>query len=146
MTAVRQRQADRDPLVAVRAATELAGRRRLAAVVAAAEAGRTQREIGDALNVSQPAVAQMLARARRWPEEWQRTPWQVALEYAAGELTREQMRKEFAGWPWTYGHFEDADQPWPEGYVRGSWDELHDAVSDRLITHDDYEYVYDKTQ
>ena len=44
----------------------IAGRRRLAAAVAAAESGRRQRDIiAAALNVSQPAVAQLLSRARR---------------------------------------------------------------------------------
>lgn len=149
MTAVQDQHTDRDPLVIARAATELAARRRLAAAVAAADSGRTQRDIAAALNVSQPAIAQMLARARRSPDEWQRTPRQVAMEFAAGELTREQMRKEFIEWPWTHGHLDGPNGPdgeWPEMYVRGSWDELHDAVSEGLITHEDYEYVFTKTR
>lgn len=141
MTVVQERGADRDPLVIARAATELAGRRRLAAAVTAAESGRTQRDIAAALNVSQPAVAQLLARARRWPEEWERTPRQVTLEYAVGELAHEQMLKELVEWPWTYGYFDDADQPWPEAYMRGSWDALHSAVVGGLITNADYGYV-----
>lgn len=148
MTAVQDRPTARDPLVVARAATELAARRRLSAAVVAAESGRTQRDIAAALNVSQPAVAQMLARARRWPQEWQRTPRQVALEYATGELTREQMRKEFVEWPWTHGHLDGPDGPdgeWPEIYVRGSWDELHSAVGEGLIDHADYEYVFNRT-
>lgn len=148
MTAVKEQHTGRDPLVIARAASELAARRRLAAAVAAAESGRTQRDIGAALEVSQPAVAQMLARARRWPEEWQRTPRQVALEYAAGELGYEQMRKEFLEWPWTTGHLDGPDGPdgeWPEMYVRGSWDELLDAVHEGLVTHEDYEYVFNRT-
>jgi len=84
MTVAQEKRADRDPLVIARAANELAGRWRLAATVAAAESGRRQRDIAAALNVSQPAVAQLLSRARRWPDEWQRTPRQVALEYVAG--------------------------------------------------------------
>jgi hypothetical protein len=67
--------------------------------VTAAQASQTQRKIGEALNVSQPAVAQMLARARRWPQQWQRTPRKVAREYAAGQFTREQMPREFRAWP-----------------------------------------------
>lgn len=144
MTVMQERGADRDPLVIARAATELAARRRLAAAVAAADAGRTQRDIAGALNVSQPAIAQLLARARRWPEEWQRCPRQVTLEYAVGELTREQLLKELIEWPWTYGHLDGPDGPdgeWPEMCVRGSWDELHSAVSEGLITNADYGYV-----
>lgn len=144
-----ERDAHRDPLVIARAATELAARRRLAAAVAAADAGRTQRDIAAALNVTQPAIAQLLARARRWPQEWERTPRQIALEYAAGELTPEQMRKEFVEWPWTHGHLDGPDGPdgeWPEMYVRGSWDELLDAVSEHLISDDDYEHVFTKTR
>lgn len=149
MTVVQERGAHRDPLVIARAAIELAARRRLAAAVAAADAGRTQRDIAAALNVSQPAIAQLLARARRWPQEWERTPRQIALEYAAGELAPEQMRKEFLEWPWTHGHLDGPDGPdgeWPEMYVRGSWDELLDAVSEHLISDDDYEYVFTKTR
>ena len=148
VTAV-QDKVGRDPLVVARAASELAARRRLAAAVAAAEAGRTQRDIAAALEVSQPAVAQMLARARRWPEDWQRTPRQVALEYAAGELAREQLRKELIEWPWTHGHLDGPEGPageWPETYVRGSWDQVLDAVREGLVDEADYEYVFTKTR
>jgi len=145
MTVAQEKRADRDPLVIARAANELAGRWRLAATVAAAESGRRQRDIAAALNVSQPAVAQLLSRARRWPDEWQRTPRQVALECVAGGLSREQPLKELVDWPWTSGHFDDADEPWPEAYVRGTWDQLLDVVREGLLTDADYEYVFNHT-
>lgn len=113
----------------------------MAALVAAAEAGRTQRDIAAALNVTQPRVTQLLARARRRPQSWQRDPRQIGLEYAAGELTHAQMVKELVEWPWTYGHLGDADSAWPEGYMRGSWDELHGLEHDGLISAEDYAYI-----
>jgi len=144
MAVVQDRQ---HALVAARAAAELAGRRRLAAAVAAAEVGLPQRAIAEGLQVSQPAVAKMLDRARRWPELWQRTPRQVALEYAAGELSREQMRKELAEWPWTFGRPDGPGGPageWAEEWVPGAWDELVRASMDGLVDDEDYGYVLDR--
>jgi hypothetical protein len=66
----------------------------------------------------------------------------------SGELTHEQMRDEFLKWSWTTGHLDGPDGPdgeWPEMYVRGSWDELLDAVPEGLITHEDYEYAFNRT-
>jgi hypothetical protein len=67
------------------------------------------------------------------------------LEYVAGELSREQLLKELVDWPWTSGRFDDADEPWPEAYVRGTWDQLLDVVREGLLTDADYEYVFNHT-
>jgi hypothetical protein len=59
------------------------------------------------------------------------------------------MRKEFLGWPWTFGHPDGPEGPageWPEAWVAGSWDELLGAVSDGLVDDEDYEFVFDRTR
>lgn len=135
-----------DPLVAVKAATELAERRRLRAVLVASEAGRTQSDIADRLGVSQPAVHKMLVRARHSRDLREETPWEVALRYAAGEIDHEAMIGTFTAWPWTSDHFTDPPGTvWPEQFVRGSWSDLVKAAHNGYISDDDYQVIFDRT-
>lgn len=134
-----------DPLATARAAKELAEIRLLRVVVREHDNGRSQVAIADALGVSQAAISKMLVRARLTPEVQDETPWEVALRYAAGELTREQMLDAFAAWPWTFSTFLDLDQAWPEQFVRGSWEDVGRAVRAGYLSEQDYEVVFERT-
>lgn len=131
----------RDPLVAANAATELADRRKLRAVAAAAEKGRTQREIAAKLNVTQAAVYKMLVKARHTRDLFVETPREIALRYAAGEITRQQLLTKLADYPWTVTHVLDPDNPLPEQIVPGGWGQLELVVLDGFITDEDYDAV-----
>lgn len=135
-----------DPLVMVKAAAELAERRRLRAVLAASQAGRTQTDIAERLNVSQPAVHKMLVRARHSRDLLIETPWEVALRYAAGEIDHDAMLATFTAWPWTSDQVLDLDtDPLSEAFVRGSWSDLTKAVSHGYVSRDDYRVIFERT-
>lgn len=134
-----------DPLAAARAARELAEIRLLRAAARAYEGGRSQVAIADALGVSQAAVSKMLVRARLTPEVQDATPWEVALRYAAGELTHDQMIDTFTAWSWTHDLFLDSDSVWPEQYVPGSWQDLVRAADEGYISDQDYALLFERT-
>ena len=134
-----ERPAAIDPLTAARAAKELADLRLLRAVVGASEAGRSQSAIAAKLGLTQPGVHKMLVRARVTPEVAERSPWEVALCYAAGELTHEQMIGTLAGWQWTVTTFPaEQGNPWSEAIERGSWEDVGRAVRAGYLSPDDY--------
>jgi len=97
------------------------------------------------LGVSQAAVSKMLVRARLAPEVAGDTPWEVALRYAAGELSHEQMIETFTAWPWTHDRFLDAESVWPEQYVRGSWQDVVRAADEGYISRQDYAELFEHT-
>jgi hypothetical protein len=139
------RPAAADPLTAARAAKELAEVRLLREALRAWEAGRPQVAIAEALGVSQAGVSKMLVRARLAPEVAGDTPWEVALCYAAGELSHEQMIETFTAWPWTHDRFLDAGSAWPEQYVRGSWQDVVRAADEGYISRGDYAELFERT-
>ncbi len=134
-----------DPLTAARAAKELAELRLLREALRAWEAGRAQVAIAEALGVSQAAVSKMLVRARLASEVVGDTPWEVALRYAAGELSNQQMIETLTAWPWTHDHFLDADSAWPEQYVRGSWQDVVRAADEGYLSREDYAELFERT-
>lgn len=128
-------------MVAANAAAELAQRRKLRAVSEAAGQGRTQREIAAALGVSQAAVNKMLVKARHTRELNIRTPREIALSYAAGEITRPDMINALVAFPHTGTRVLDPDNPLPERIAPGTWGEMELAALDGLITDDDIDAV-----
>jgi len=83
--------------------------------------------------------------ARAAPEVASDSPWEVALRYAAGELSHDQMIEVFTAWPWTHDHFLDDASVWPEQYVRGSWQDLVRAADEGLLTGEDYALLFERT-
>lgn len=130
-----------DPLLVAEAAAELAQLRRLRAVVAAAEAGRTQRDIAATLDISQSAVYKMLVRARHTRDLHQQTPWEIVLRYAAGEMSYPAMLDALASWPWSPDRVLDPDSPEPARFVAGNWHDLDRAVRFGYLTDEDYDVV-----
>ncbi|MGW6132381.1 hypothetical protein ACWFNE_20340 [Cellulomonas sp. NPDC055163] len=126
----------------------LAERDKLRAVRAASEAGITQNELARTLGVTQPAVAKMLARAaERVPAVREgfssATPLEVAERYAAGLITREQMRAELSAWDYTSR--ERPDGPYDEIWVVDdhSFENVSTATREGYLDHEDYEVIFD---
>jgi len=82
--------------------------------------------------------------ARLTPEGAVDTPWEVALRYAAGEVTHEEMINTFMAWPWTHDRFLDETSAWPEQYVRGSWQDLVRAVDEEYLSREDYALLFEQ--
>ncbi|MCD5422488.1 hypothetical protein LRS71_23530 [Rhodococcus pyridinivorans] len=112
------------------------------AVLAAAEAGWPQREIARYVGVEQPEISRLLKRARLWPDVRERTPREVLLRYAVGEIDHRQMMNELEHWDYTFGG-PPADDPAADVYVRGSWDQIERAGD--LLSDDDYQRLFEVT-
>ena len=129
-------------LRAISPRAELAQLEKIRAVLAASEAGWSQREIARRVGVEQPEISRLLKKARLRPEVRQRTPREVMLRYAVGELTHEQMMDELEHWDYTFGGPPE-DDPAADVYVRGSWDQIERAGD--LLSDDDYQRLLEVT-
>lgn len=111
------------------------------AVVAAAEAaGLTQREIAQVVGRSQPDVGRTLKRISGDPALVVRSPREVALKRALGDLSDEEMMTQLKDFPYKPG-VANAN-PATDGYVRGSWDEVRRLRREGLITVDEWSELF----
>ncbi|NLV80583.1 MAG: hypothetical protein GXY65_14850 [Rhodococcus sp.] len=129
-------------LRAISPRAELERLEKLRAVLAAAEAGWSQRDIARRVGVEQPEISRLLKKARLRPDVRERTPREVLLRYAVGELTHEQMMTELEHWDYTFGG-TPADDPAADVYVRGTWDQIERAGD--LLSDEDYQRLFDAT-
>lgn len=129
-------------LRAISPRAELAQLEKIRAVLAAAEAGWSQRDIARRVGVEQPEISRLLKKARLRPDVCERTPREVVLRYAVGELTHEQMMDELEHWDYTFGGIPE-DDPAADAYVRGSWDQIERAGD--LLSDDDYQRLFEVT-
>lgn len=129
-------------LRAVSPREELSRLEKLRAVRAAAEAGWPQREIARRMGVTQPEVSRLVKTANLRPEVRERTPREVLLRHAVGEIDRETMMDELVHWEYTFGGPPD-DDPASDSWVRGSWDQIERAGD--LLDDEDYQRLVDGT-
>lgn len=130
----------------LRLVEDLASRDVLRAVRSAADLGALQREIAAALRVSQPAVVKMLQRqpadAPSIPAGHSgATPYEVAERYAAGQVSREQMRAELGAWHYAPRQAPDIDEAGVPDLT--TVDALDEALRRGLIDEDDYDAIAD---
>ncbi|MFT3873150.1 MAG: hypothetical protein QM714_10965 [Nocardioides sp.] len=122
-------------LSATRALRELVEIEQIRAALNAERDGRTQREIGRLLGVSQTEVHRMLRRAKNAGTDWVRVaPRELILRYRAGLISRGTLLGRLNG--------IEEGQVAPhsgDGYTPGAWDQVRDAFMDGLLTEDEYE-------
>lgn len=104
-----------------------------------------QKLIADTLGVSQPAVAKALKSASTVPDVLEdrdaATPYELCQRYAAGLITREDMIKELAGWPYPPTPIADEFGDF-QGAVSGTFDDVVLAENTGLINADDYAEIF----
>lgn len=125
-------------IVRSRARREIAERELQRAVRAARHAGATQADIAGRLAVSQAAISKRLAQAE--PLDGDDSPYDVALRYAAGDLTREQLMSQLATFEYKPSTQSPAyDEPFVD--VPGSVDELIRALDEGYLSPEDYDEI-----
>lgn len=129
-------------LRAISPRAELAQLEKIRAVLAAVEAGWSQRQIASRVGVEQPEISRLLKKARLRPDVRERTPREVLLRYAVGELDHAQMMDELEHWDYTFGGPPEGD-PNADVYVRGSWDQIERAGD--LLSDADYQRLFEVT-
>lgn len=129
-------------LRAVSPREELSRLEKLRAVLAATEAGWPQREIARRVGVKQPEVSRLIKAANLRPDVRVRTPREVLLRRAVGEIDHERMMDELLHWDYTFGGAPNDDSD-SDAYVRGSWDQIERAGD--LLSDPDYQRLLDAT-
>ncbi|MFE7422769.1 hypothetical protein [Rhodococcus sp. NPDC057529] len=115
------------------------------------EGGVTQTRLAQVNGVSQPAISQMLQRARIEapdvrPDTHGGTAYEIAARCAAGEIDPATMRAELIGWqydkPLPPSGYPDVDdvRPTPEG---GFNHQVGRALSHGFLTGEDYDLILD---
>ncbi|RVW04423.1 hypothetical protein [Rhodococcus spongiicola] len=115
------------------------------------EAGVPQTVLAARVGVSQPAISDMLRRARLnapdvRPGTHGGTPYEIAARYAAGELDRETMIRELVEW-----EYEPPPEPNPLADIdtykpprRGGFNnQVGRAFDDKFLTDEEYNAVLD---
>lgn len=104
----------------------------------------TQRDIAQALGVSQPNLSKTLKTAAATPPVVEgfsgASPYEIAERFAVGELTLSELVEQLLRWEYLPGQQTD-------GYddllfdVPGSWDDVSNARDDKLIDGQTYDFV-----
>lgn len=103
-------------------------------------AGKTQRDIADILQTTQPRVHRMLkAMESRDPES--ESPEEIILRAIAEGTPRREMVRRLALFHYTFR--QRAPEPF-EGAVTGTWDEVRQAFMSGLLTEREFERVRDR--
>ena len=103
-----------------------------------------QRQLADALRISQAAVSKSLRTAREVPAVREgfsgASPYEIVQRYAAGELTREQLVDELGRWDYV-------PMPRTDGFddllivPDGTFDEVRQGLSEGAIDAETYEEI-----
>ncbi|PQP16585.1 hypothetical protein [Rhodococcus opacus] len=115
------------------------------------EGGVTQTRLAQVIGVSQPAISQMLQRARVEapdvrPGTHGGTAYEVAARCAAGEIDRAMMRAELIGWeydkPLASSGYPDVDDVRPHAEC-GFNHQVGRALTHGFLTDEDYDPILD---
>ncbi|MCM0616737.1 hypothetical protein HAV21_05870 [Paenarthrobacter sp. MSM-2-10-13] len=128
------------PLQIAYAQKELARLDHIRAVMAAHKDGASQTAIANDAGISQAEVSRILRRVEAVPAAIARSPREVILRHAAGQLDHASMLTELVSW--NYSFAQDA-QPENPLSVRtsGSWEQVTDALHRGLLSDDDFDYL-----
>lgn len=130
-----------------RARAALAHEKTALAVLAAVRGGEGHRELARALGLSHVAIGDLVAEAEALTPvpvgRVGRGPKHIAQRYAAGEIDRTTVIQELSDWPYvqvgavTVGLHDDGAPV----SVPGSFDEVHDALTEGSLDADTYETI-----
>jgi hypothetical protein len=99
-------------------------------------AGKSQREIADILNTTQPRVGRILRGARGLREA--ETPEEIILRAAVDDTHRDVLVAQLSSYPYTFTEFA----PFPnDGSVPGTWTQVSAAHLLELLSDEEYESV-----
>ncbi|MBB5164182.1 sigma-70 family RNA polymerase sigma factor [Mycobacterium sp. AZCC_0083] len=99
-------------------------------------AGKSQREIADILNTTQPRVGRILRGARALPEA--ETPEEIILRATIDDTPRDVLVAQLSSYPYTFTEFA----PFPhDGSVPGTWTQVSAAHLVELLSDEEYESV-----
>lgn len=142
------RRTQRDPakkasaLHAAYAKEELGRIEKLRQIDQAHKQGAKQGAIAQAVNLSQAEVSRILKRISVAPRMLDRSPREVILEWAAGELPHQAMLRELQSWHFSFARAAEPDNPLSV-QTSGSWDQVTDAMRRGLIDYEDYDLLLD---
>lgn len=103
-----------------------------------ARAGKSQREIAEILNTTQPRVHRMLRGSRALSEE--QTPEEVILQATLHGAPREKLVKYLSTMHYTFAKYAP---PPHEGSLPGTWTQVGAAHALGLLTDREYEEISD---
>lgn len=129
-----------------RARREVAALDYIRAMRGAAEAGATQVEIARAVGITQKAVSKILHSAKErklsaLPHDHHgASPYEIALRYAAGEISWEIMIQELSAWPYLPANGQQ-DTPPGNGYPPAMFQQVQQALHDGLIDEEAFRLI-----
>lgn len=127
----------------LRARAELDRISQLRLVAQALTEGSSQASIAVTLGISQPTVSRLARQIRAGLDVNQVTPAEIINRYAAGEIDENEMFDLLLAEPFTVGVYDPT--PTGSGYVRGTWDDVQNAVGRGLITDEQYNLLATKS-
>lgn len=117
-------------------------------IAAAVEAAPSQEAVADALHTSQAQVSRWAAKGREIAaervQEPAASPYEAALRYSLGELTRDEIIQTLSTWPYrTWSNRTAGEHDDLLNTVAGSFDELVAAHAAGLLEDDTYDAIAD---
>lgn len=105
-------------------------------IAKAIEAGASQEAVAEELGISQATVSRVLRQIRGSNGEiLNESAAEVIHRRAAHEISDEQMLDQLLSIQYTSGQYDPSGG---DGYVRGSWDQIHWALAEGLLSDEEY--------
>ncbi|WP_024819028.1 hypothetical protein [Arthrobacter sp. 31Y] len=128
------------PLQIAYAQKELARLDHIRAVMSAHKDGASQTAIANDAGISQAEVSRILRRIEAVPGAVARSPREVILRHAAGQLDHTSMLTELVSWNYSFAQDAEPENPLSVR-TSGSWEQVTDALHRGLLSDDDFDYL-----
>lgn len=122
----------------VRAQKELTSLAELRIVYQAVQKNEPQARIAVSLGVSQPTISRMVDRIRVRPTELEKSPREIINRREVGEITGAQMMRDLEKFAYSPQQY---DPTGGDGFLRGDWRQIEQALVDDLISDAEYEHL-----
>lgn len=97
---------------------------------------KTQKEIAHLLGVSQPTVSRMAQKIKQTPRAIQTEPREIINQRTVGRIDSLEMMSLLVSFDYEPARYDPTSG---DGFLRGDWHQIEDALVNDLITDEEYE-------
>lgn len=128
----------RDAAKVIRARKELNRVHEMRLIHTAVEANTSQDDIAALLGTSQPTISRITHQIKKTPSLLHQSPSEIINQRVVGDIDTETMMDSLTSYAYSPAGYDPAGS---DGFVRGDWRQIENALTAGLITGQEYERV-----